>query len=121
MTITIATWNVNSVRSRLPHLLSFLREKKPDIALLQELKCTDDAFPSLEIEELGYNTAIFGEKTYNGVAILSKLQLEDVKRGLPGDESDTHARYIEAVVSVTASREGRGQMRDDKKTSVLRV
>lgn len=103
MSLSIATWNVNSVRSRLPHLLSFLRDSKPDIALLQELKCTGDAFPAMEVEELGYNTAIFGEKTYNGVAILSKFPLDDVRKGLPGDEADTQARYIEAVASLPPS------------------
>ncbi len=99
-TISIATWNVNSVRTRLPHLLTFLREEKPDIVLLQELKCTDDVFPAMEIEDLGYNIAIYGEKTYNGVAILSKFPMADVERGLDGEETDTHARYIEAVVSL---------------------
>ncbi len=98
MTITIATWNVNSIRSRLQHLLDWLREDAPDIVLLQELKCTDDQFPRMEIEDLGYNLAIYGEKTYNGVAILSKFPLSDVSRGLAGDENDTQARYIEAVV-----------------------
>lgn len=96
--ITIASWNVNSVRVRLPHLLDWLREDKPDIILLQELKCVDEQFPSMEIEELGYNIALHGEKTYNGVAILSKFPLDDVSRGLAGDDSDTQARYIEAVV-----------------------
>lgn len=98
MTVTLATWNVNSVRSRLQHLLGWLREAGPDIVLLQELKCTDDQFPALEIEELGYNIAVYGEKSYNGVAILSKFPLSDISRGLPGDDSDTQARYIEAVV-----------------------
>lgn len=96
----IATWNVNSVKSRLPHLLDWLKADKPDIVLLQELKCIDDAFPAMEIEELGYNLAIHGEKTYNGVAILSKHRLSDIRRGLPGNEADTHARYIEAVVEI---------------------
>ena len=100
MNISIATWNVNSIRSRLPHLLGWLREYKPDIVLLQELKCTDDAFPSMEIEELGYNMAVYGEKTYNGVAIISKFPLDDISRGLAGDELDTHSRYIEATASV---------------------
>lgn len=98
--ITITSWNVNSVRSRLMHLLDWLRTDKPDIVLLQELKCVDEAFPAMEIEELGYNLAIYGEKTYNGVAILSKFPLDDISRGLSGDDSDTQARYIEAVASV---------------------
>ena len=98
MPVTIATWNVNSVRSRLQHLLGWLREEKPDIVLLQELKCLEEQFPAMEVEELGYNLAIYGEKSYNGVAILSKFPLTDITRGLAGDESDTQARYIEAVV-----------------------
>jgi exodeoxyribonuclease-3 len=100
MTITVATWNVNSVKSRLPHLLAWLRSDAPDIVLLQEIKCTDDTFPAIEIEELGYNIATHGQKTYNGVAILSRLKLEDVTRGLPGDDADLQSRYIEAIVSL---------------------
>lgn len=95
----IATWNVNSVRARLPAVLAWLRAAAPDIALLQEIKTTEDRFPRLEIEELGYNLALFGQPSYNGVAILSKLPLEDVRRGLP-DEPEDQARYIEAVVSL---------------------
>jgi exodeoxyribonuclease-3 len=98
--LTVATWNVNSVKSRLPHLTAWLRSDKPDIVLLQELKCVEEAFPAMEIEELGYNLAIFGEKTYNGVAILSKFPLSDITRGLPGEDTDTHARYIEAVATL---------------------
>ena len=100
MPLTIATWNVNSVKARLAHLLGWLREDKPDIVLLQELKCVNEAFPAMEIEELGYNVAVHGQKTYNGVAILSKFPLEDITRGLPGNEGDTQARYIEAVASL---------------------
>ena len=81
--ISIATFNVNSIKARLPNLLSWLDAAKPDIVLLQELKCTDDTFPRMEIEERGYNIESHGQKTYNGVAILSKFPLEDVLRGLP--------------------------------------
>lgn len=98
--ISIATFNVNSIKARLPNVLAWLASAKPDIALLQELKCVDEAFPAMEIEELGYNLALFGQKTYNGVAILSKFPLDDVVRGLPGDASDDQARYIEAVASI---------------------
>jgi exodeoxyribonuclease III len=98
--LTIATWNVNSVKARLAHLLEWLKRASPDIVLLQELKCVEEAFPAMEIEELGYNLAIHGEKTYNGVAILSKFPLSDVQKGLPGNEDDSHARYIEAVVYI---------------------
>ena len=94
----IATWNVNSVKARLPHVLKWLSEAQPDVALLQELKVVDEAFPALEIEDLGYNVAVHGQKTYNGVAILSKRPIEDVTTGLPGNEDDPQARYIEAVV-----------------------
>lgn len=98
--ISIATFNVNSIKARLPNLLAWLDASRPDIVLLQELKCVDDAFPAMEIEERGYNIATHGQKTYNGVAILSKFPLDDVVRGLPGDCSDPQARYIEAVVSI---------------------
>lgn len=103
MPITIATWNVNSIKARLAHVLKWLQESQTDIVLLQELKCEDAAFPAVEIEELGYNIAIHGQKTYNGVAILSKFPLEDVARGLPGNEDDEQARYIEAVVCLPES------------------
>lgn len=95
----IATFNVNSIKARLPNLTTWLQEAAPDIVCLQELKCVDDAFPRSEIEGLGYNVAVHGQKTYNGVAIISKLPLEDVTKGLPGGTEDEQARYIEAVVS----------------------
>ncbi len=94
----IATFNVNSIKARLPRILEWLEEAKPDIALLQELKCVDDDFPRLEIEGLGYQAAVHGQKTYNGVAILSRHPIEDVTRGLPGDEGDPQSRYIEATI-----------------------
>jgi exodeoxyribonuclease-3 len=95
--VIIATWNVNSVRQRIEHLLAYLKEVEPDVLCLQELKCTDEAFPRLEIEAAGYNCAVHGQKTFNGVAILSKRPVE-VRQGLPGDDEDAHARYIEAVI-----------------------
>lgn len=95
--VQIATWNVNSVRQRTEHLVRYLRDVAPDVLCLQELKCVDEAFPRLEVEACGYNCAVHGQKGFNGVAILSKHPVE-VTRGLPGDESDEHARYIEAVV-----------------------
>ena len=88
----IATWNVNSVRARLSHLLGWLDKAAPDMVLLQELKCRQDAFPALEIESAGYNCAVRGQKSYNGVAILSRAPLEDVITELPGDPSDEQAR-----------------------------
>ncbi len=99
MTVKIATWNVNSIRLRIAHLTDWLRNSAPDIVLLQELKATSEVFPYMEIEELGYNVALFGQKSYNGVAILSKLPLSDIKNGLPGDDGDAEARYIEAIAS----------------------
>ncbi len=85
----IATWNVNSVRQRLEHLLTWLKDCSPDIVCLQEIKCVDDAFPRLEIEALGYNVVTHGQKTFNGVALLSKLPFEETKSGLAGDDEDS--------------------------------
>ncbi|MBL8588682.1 MAG: exodeoxyribonuclease III [Methylobacteriaceae bacterium] len=93
----IATWNVNSVRQRLDHLLRYLREAAPDVLCLQEIKCLDEAFPRAEIEAAGYNVETHGQKTFNGVAILSRRPMQ-IARGLPGDERDEQARYIEAVI-----------------------
>jgi exodeoxyribonuclease-3 len=98
----IATWNVNSIKQRLEHLLRFLAEAAPDVVCLQELKCVDEAFPRAEVEAAGYNVITHGQKAFNGVAILSKMPLEEVKRRLPGNYADDHARYAEAIVSVPA-------------------
>ncbi len=95
----IATWNVNSVRQRIDHLTSWLAEAMPDVCCLQELKCQDDAFPRLEIEALGYTVETHGQKTFNGVAILSRHRLEDVTRGLPDQPGEPQSRYIEALVT----------------------
>jgi exodeoxyribonuclease-3 len=95
----IATWNVNSINARLETVLTWFKEAAPDAACLQEIKCVDDKFPRLEFECLGYNVITHGQKSYNGVALVSKTPLEDVRVGLPGDEGDDHARYLEAVVS----------------------
>lgn len=94
----IATFNVNSVKARLPRVLEWLEEAAPDVALLQEIKTVPEDFPSLEISSLGYETAVHGQKSYNGVAILSKQPIEDIRMGLPGDDSDDQARYIEATI-----------------------
>lgn len=96
----IATWNVNSVKQRIEPMQRWLKEREPDVVCLQEIKCVDDAFPRQTFEDMGYNVATHGQKTYNGVAILSKHPLEEVERGLPGDDDDDHARYMEAVISV---------------------
>ncbi len=94
----IATWNVNSVNARLETVLDFFKEASPDVACLQELKCVDEKFPREPFESLGYNVETHGQKTYNGVALLSKFPLSDIRRGLPGEDTDEQARYIEAVV-----------------------
>lgn len=92
----IATFNVNSIKARLPRVLEWLQSRQPDVACLQEIKSLDENFPRMEIEDLGYNIETHGQKSYNGVAILSKHPIEDVRRGLPGNEADEQARYIEA-------------------------
>lgn len=94
----IATWNVNSVKARLPIVLDVLKAIDCDVVCLQEIKCETDAFPYLEIEDLGYTCAVHGQKSYNGVALLSKHPIEDVVKGLPGNEADEQARYIEALI-----------------------
>ena len=94
----IATWNVNSIKARLGLVLDWLKTTSPDVALFQEIKTIDENFPALEIGDLGYNFVCFGQKSYNGVAILSKTPIEDVERGLDGDPNDAQARYIEALV-----------------------
>jgi exodeoxyribonuclease-3 len=101
----IATFNINGIKARAPALCDWLDETRPDVALLQEIKSIDDAFPRQLFEDRGYNVETHGQKGFNGVAILSKLPLEDVTRGLPGDDSDEQARWIEAtVVGRTALR-----------------
>jgi exodeoxyribonuclease-3 len=97
--VRIATWNVNSIKQRLDAAVTWLAERQPDIVCFQETKCVDDAFPREPFESLGYNLAIHGQKTFNGVALLSKFPFDEVSIGLPGDHSDDHARFIEAVVS----------------------
>jgi exodeoxyribonuclease-3 len=100
----IATWNINGVKARLEGALTWLKETQPDVACFQETKCADEAFPAEAFEALGYNLAVHGQKGFNGVAILSKRPLDEVAvRGLPGDEADTHSRYIEAVIPCPAS------------------
>ncbi|MEU8303456.1 exodeoxyribonuclease III [Actinomadura sp. NPDC048955] len=81
----LATWNVNSVKARLPRLLTWLDETKPDVVCLQETKCRADLFPAAEVEELGYATAAHGDGRWNGVAVLSRVGIEDVSNGFPGE------------------------------------
>ena len=94
----IATWNVNSVRMRLPNVLEWLDGQRPDVVLLQEIKCETPSFPLFEVQSAGYSCAVLGQKSYNGVAILSRHPMTDVLEGLPGDTSDVQARYIEATI-----------------------
>ena len=95
----VATWNVNSIKQRLDNLVAWLTARQPDIVCLQETKCVDDGFPREPVEALGYNLAVHGQKAFNGVAILSKLPFDEVTPRLPGDDTDDHARFLEAVVS----------------------
>jgi exodeoxyribonuclease-3 len=94
----IATWNVNSVKAHIGHVTAWIDAAKPDVLLLQEIKCLDADFPRLEFESRGYHLAVHGQKTYNGVAILSRAPLSDIRIRLPGDERDEQARWIEATV-----------------------
>ncbi len=96
----IATWNINGVRARIETATAWVKDASPDVLCLQEIKSEDGKFPREAFEDLGYNVRTHGQKGFNGVAILSKLPLEDVTTGLPGDDADTHSRFIEAVISV---------------------
>ncbi|QDI75511.1 MULTISPECIES: exodeoxyribonuclease III [Leisingera] len=95
----IATFNINGIKARAQALPDWLDEAQPDVVVLQEIKSVDEAFPRDLFEDRGYNVETHGQKSFNGVAILSKLPLEDVRRGLPGDDSDEQARWIEATVT----------------------
>jgi exodeoxyribonuclease-3 len=95
----IATYNINGINGRLPVLLRWLGEAKPDVVCLQELKATDSQFPAAAIHAAGYQAIWHGQKSWNGVAILSrKLPIQELGRTLPGDKADVHSRYIEAIV-----------------------
>ena len=100
MALRIATWNINGIKARLELLLRWLEEEKPDIVGLQEIKTVDEGFPRAEIEALGYNVETHGQKSWNGVALLSKLPFDEVHRRLPGNDEDEQARLIEGVFSV---------------------
>lgn len=96
----IATWNINGVKARISELCEWLKASSPDIACLQEIKSVDEGFPRAEIEALGYHVETHGQKGFNGVALLSKIKPDEVNRGLPGDDADEQARFIEGVFSV---------------------
>lgn len=94
----LATFNINGIKARIEALKAWLEQSAPEVVCLQEIKSVDEGFPRAEIEAMGYRVETHGQKGFNGVAILSKLPLSDVRRGLPGDDSDEQARWIEAVV-----------------------
>jgi exodeoxyribonuclease-3 len=96
----VATYNVNGINGRLPILLRWLAEAQPDVVCLQELKAPQEKFPEKPIRDLGYDAIWQGQKSWNGVAILSRIgQIHETRRGLPGDPDDSHSRYIEAAVN----------------------
>jgi exodeoxyribonuclease III len=97
--VKIATFNVNSIKVRLPILLAWLEQAKPDVVCLQETKCPAADFPTLELKGLGYHVETIGQRAYNGVALLSKERASDVLAGLPGEPGDEQARYIEATIA----------------------
>lgn len=96
----IVTWNINGVKARIDNLRQWLSDSNPDIVCLQEIKSVDEGFPRLEIEALGYHVETHGQKGFNGVALLSKIRPDEINRGLPGDDSDEQARFIEGVFTV---------------------
>jgi len=99
----IATWNINSVRRRTGNLTDWLKRAQPDVLLLQEIKCQDEQFPRLEVEAAGYCCTIVGQKSWNGVAMVSRTRPQEVvHRALPGDDSDVQARYVEARFATSA-------------------
>jgi exodeoxyribonuclease-3 len=99
MPLTVASFNVNSINARLDNLLAWLRRATPDIVALQELKAVEEQVPLMQLRALGYEAAVLGQKSYNGVALLAKRPIEDVRRGLPGDDADPQARYLEATIA----------------------
>ena len=95
----IATWNVNSILARMPLVLRWLDDVKPDVVCMQETKCTDDKFPTLVFQERGYQCQLFGQQSYNGVAILSRCECETTHRGYPGDDETAQSRLITSTVN----------------------
>jgi exodeoxyribonuclease III len=94
----IATWNVNSILARMPLVLRWLDVVRPDVVCMQETKCTDDKFPTLVFQERGYQCQLFGQQSYNGVAILSRCACETTHRGYPGDDATAQSRLITSTV-----------------------
>ena len=95
--VKIAAWNVNSIKVRLPNVLAWLEDARPDVLLLQEIKCLAENFPRLELQGLGYHAEVVGQKAYNGVAILSRQPITDTITRLPGEPDDEQARYVEGT------------------------
>ncbi len=95
----ISTYNINGIKARLETVKEFCSQSAPDVAILQEIKSQDENFPTEIFEDLGYNVVTHGQKSFNGVAILSKIPFDDVRLRLPGDESDEQARYVEVDIS----------------------
>jgi len=95
----IASFNVNSINARLPRIIDWFDRARPDVCMLQEIKCVDEKFPASDFEDRGYTVHVHGQKTYNGVALLSKHPVDEPRKGLPGGGADDHARYIEAFVT----------------------
>ncbi len=94
----IATWNVNSINARMEHLLAWLKRASPDVVCLQETKCIDENFPLEPIESAGYEAAFMGQKSYNGVAILSRHKISEVQKNFPGDQDDAPKRFLAATI-----------------------
>jgi exodeoxyribonuclease-3 len=94
----IATWNVNSILARLPHVTRWLESAQPDVLCMQETKCADEKFPTLDFKAVGYDCVIFGQQSYNGVAILSKAGCASVQRGYADDDATAHSRLLAADV-----------------------
>ncbi len=101
---TVATWNVNSIKQREAACVAWLKQTAPDVLCLQELKCQTGGFPRGTFEDLGYNCAVLGQKSFNGVAILSKHAIDETITALPGDGSDEQSRYIEAAISLPGGK-----------------
>ena len=102
--LKIATWNVNSIKQREAACAAWLKQAAPDVLCLQELKCQTEGFPRGTFEDLGYNCAVLGQKSFNGVAILSKYPIDETITALPGDGADEQARYIEAAISLPGGK-----------------
>jgi exodeoxyribonuclease III len=102
--LKVSTWNVNSIKQREAACAAWLKQAAPDVVCLQELKCQTEAFPRGVFEDLGYNCAVWGQKSFNGVAILSKYPIDETLKALPGDSADEQARYIEAAISLPGGK-----------------